>query len=546
MIELALQLDTAADIPLYQQVYEQIRLAILTHRLLAHQRLPASRQLAQSLGVSRTTITQSYDLLISEGYLHTRPGAGTFVCAEVPDDLIHTPAASTAPRNPTASSLPSPLTDRLSHYGHRLQSTADRAFITDCPLSFRYGVPALDHFPLQLWRRLQNRYGTATQSISASRQWMNYSEDPMGYAPLREQIAYSIGQTRAVNCTPEQVMITNGAQQALSLMMQIMINPGDAIALENPGYLSAKRIFSSSGARLVPVAVDAEGLKIDGPDGLSNLSARASHQSLNRDENPAPKLVYVTPSHQFPTGALMSLPRRLALLQWASRHNALIIEDDYDSEFRYRGRPVPALQGLDSEGHVLYVGTFSKTMFPGLRLGYVVLPLPLVPLFRRAKWLSCRQSSLLHQQALTDFMSEGHLAKHIRRMRGIYEGRRRSLIAGLTALTINQSDNQSDAELSPSITAEILGDAAGLHIMARLPTQRSNDDLVACARAQGVSLFSAQPNYCQPSGSKPAHKHTADPLEQPLGKGEFIFGFGDIGESDIQRAIALISPFLLS
>ncbi|KPQ34368.1 MAG: GntR family transcriptional regulator / MocR family aminotransferase [Phormidesmis priestleyi Ana] len=544
-MELALQIQTDIDQPLHRQVYEQIRAAILSGRLKSHQRLPASRELAKSLGISRTTVTQSYDQLVSEGYLQTHQGAGTFVCAQIPDELLQ--AKRVLAQNLTAvngaknheaknhltlsklsaeAEIPeeNAAKIKLSDYGDRIQNTsAERQHQTDCKLSFRCGIPAIALFPTQQWQRLTNRYRTANTH------WMNYSDDAMGYWPLREQIATYISHARAIRCQPGQILITHGTQQALSLITRLMIDPGDAIAIENPSYISARRIFVSSGAAVLPIPVDTEGLQMAGPHGLAKLSA---------------KLVYVTPSHQFPTGVLMSLARRLALLQWAQQANALIIEDDYDSEFRYSGRPVPALQGLDSENRVLYLGTFSKVMFPGLRLGYMVLPPALVPIFRYAKWLSDRQCSLIDQRALTTFISEGHLAKHVRRMRSIYDRRRRSLVEGLSSLAAPQASESH----SP---VEILGDESGLHVMARLPTLRSNDAVVAQAQAKGVSLFSAQPNYW-PDVEKPDVERPdveRPDVERPdiagqQGQGEFIFGFGNIDESEIQAAIARISPLL--
>lgn len=513
MIDLALQISPEADEPLHRQIYEQIRAAILTGRLRSHQKLPASRQLAKSLSVSRTTVTQSYDQLISEGYLQTQQGAGTFVCAHIPDSLIET---ERYPRSGQAKGVEQDSVDQgsfpnagLSAYGDRLHKTPSRTANPASKFSFAYGVPALDLFPIQTWRRLWNKRSTADTS------WMNYSPDPMGYEPLRREISQYVSQARAVCCRPEQILITNGTQQALNLIVQLLVAPGDAIAIEDPGYLSARRIFDSSGATILPVPVDEAGLKVNEPGGLRDL--------VERHPTPSPKLVYVTPSHQFPTGVLMSLSRRLAILQWAQQNNAFIIEDDYDSEFRYRSRPVPALQGLDSHERVLYVGTFSKVMFPGLRLGYVVLPPSLMPLFLKAKWLSDRQNSLIDQQALHDFIQQGYLAKHVRRMRNIYEQRRRSLVSNLAAVT------------SPSsCPVKILGDESGLHIMARFSAEHasapSDHDIVNEAKKQGVDLFSAQPQY-YPTARSPIN-------------GEFIFGFGNISEQAIEQAIATIKPLL--
>ncbi len=532
-MELTLHIQNHIDIPLHRQLYEQIRTAILTGRLRSHQRLPASRQLAQSLGISRTTVTQSYDQLMSEGYLQTQVGAGTFVCAQIPDELLQAEHNSQSHKSnsyqqfdrqtPHRSALDLQTSNfekpnlRLSTYGHQLQTTEDRIFLQDCELSFRYGIPAMDLFPMPSWRRIWNRCG------GSDTQWMDYSAEPMGYGPLREQIAQYVAQARAVRAQPEQIIVTNGTQQALSLIVRLLIDPGDAIALENPGYLSARRLFSSGGAALLPIPVDSEGLQIEGPNSLTTCSA-----NLMALSGQPPKLVYVTPSHQFPTGVLMSLSRRLALLQWAQQANALIIEDDYDSEFRYSGRPVPALEGLDSHDRVLYVGTFSKVMFPGLRLGYIVLPPDLIPLFRRAKWLSDRQGSLIDQQALSAFISEGHLAKHVRRMRGIYEQRRRSLIEALNL----------------SADVEILGDASGLHVMARLPTQQSDRAIIAQAKQRGVSLFSAQEHYWTTTIKGPEvrsnHSIESSASKDDRKQGEFIFGFGGISGHEIPEAIKRI------
>lgn len=529
-MEINVQIDASSNLPLHQQIYDQLRDAILTGRVRSQQRLPASRYLATMLGVSRTTITQSYDQLISEGYLETRPGAGTFVCSQLPDDLLkaYTPhleaadqdnASSTAPN--LSESSPSDLALSglaLSDYGDLLIQTPDRIFRPTEELSFSYGVPALDLFPIKLWRKLWNRRAT----VSAD--WMQYSLDPMGYAPLRTEIATYIRQVRAARCQSNQILITNGTQQALSLIVRLLVSAPErgaveksshsSIAIENPGYLSAQRIFASSGAPVIPVPVDADGIVIDGPHGLRSLSAK--HLI---------KLVYVTPSHQFPTGVLMPLSRRLALLSWAQENNAIIIEDDYDSEFRYSGRPAPALQGLDSNGRVLYVGTFSKIMFPGLRLGYIVLPPALVPIFRRSKWLADRQCSMLEQQALADFIAEGYMAKHIRRMRSLYASRRKVLTQGL-------HDVFAGIQTPSSGGVNILGDESGLHIMAELPLKKSDAQIISEAQCHKVEVFSAQTQYWHP---KTACKN-----------GAFIFGFGNISEAAIQEALNRLQPVFSS
>ncbi|MEL6469675.1 MAG: PLP-dependent aminotransferase family protein [Cyanobacteria bacterium J06623_4] len=493
--------------PLHRQIYEQIRTAILTGRLRAGQKLPASRQLAQSLGVSRSTVTQSYDQLIGEGYLHTQTGSGTFVCAEIPDNLLMT-APSVRFRQgclpaPTEKTLPP-----LSAYAQRIRTLELPTAPKQGLISFRYWRPDLSLFPIQQWQQLIKRHSQDETN------WMTYSTMPVGHPRLREEIATYVSQSRGVHCSPEQIVITQGTQQALGLIAQLLLEPNDTVAVEDPGYLSARKIFLSRAARLLPIPVDSEGLIIHAANGL----AAQTHQQ------PA-KLVYVTPSHQFPTGAVMSLQRRLALLQWAQDTHSLIIEDDYDSEFRYAGRPVPALQGLDSassnltNARVLYIGTFSKVMFPGLRLGYLVLSPALVPIFARAKWLCDRQCSWLHQAALADFIGQEHLSKHIRRMRTVYGQRREILIQAL---------QECCRSFRP---VAIEGDPAGLHLMAQLPleqTNLSNRQLVERARKRGVDLFSLNRYYLQPQENND----------------RFIFGFGGLDEADIREAIARIRPVL--
>ena len=493
---------------MHRQIYQQIRQAILTGRVRSQQKLPASRHLAQSLGVSRSTVVQSYDQLISEGYIKTRRGAGTFVCAVIPDDLLAVSNGDDATKkgateatrklsNAGQNGIPS-----LSAFAQRLNQVATPPQATQTTVSFRYWRPDLSLFPVQQWQRL------VTARSVASIDWMTYGNEPMGYGPLRNAIAAYISQTRAVRCAPDQILITQGTQQAIGLIAQVLLTPGDTVALEEPGYLSAQKIFASYGAALQPIPVDQDGLSVNA---LVSLSKQAFC---------LPKLVYVTPSHQFPTGVLMPLSRRLALLQWAQKNNALIVEDDYDSEFRYSGRPIPALQGFDAANRVLYIGTFSKIMFPGLQIGYLVLPPELVSVFTRAKWLCDRQCSLIHQAALTDFIQLGHLARHIRKMRTVYAQRRETLVQTLQAATDALG------------TTKFSGDAAGLHLMAQLPIAQaalSSQELVVRAQTQGMGLFSTRRYYIQPP---------------PVDEGRFIFGFGELPEKVIEGAIAQLKPLL--
>ncbi|MEA5464125.1 MocR-like pyridoxine biosynthesis transcription factor PdxR [Leptothoe sp. PORK10 BA2] len=479
-MELALVIDPALSVPLHQQVYSQLRWAILSGRVQAGQRLPASRALATSLGLSRTTVTQGYDQLMSEGYVQTRLGAGTYVCDLIPESLLTT---KTVVHPPTvANEIP------LSDYGHRVQQSPPRAQPREFDISFRYGQPALDLFPVELWRKLLSKH------CHQKNHWLAYATTSTGHQPLRQAVADYLKHARAVQCTPDQVIITNGSQQALSLITQLLVNLGDPVAMEEPGYRGARHIFKANGAQLLPIPLDRDGLRVD--------------QLFNHPVTP--RLVYVTPSHQFPTGALLSLPRRLALLQWARQTGALIVEDDYDSEYRYGGRPIPSLQGLDSHGSVLYVGTFSKVMFPSLRLGYLVLPKSLVEVFDKAKWLADRQPPTLTQAVLAEFIAEGHLERHIRKMRLCYGRRRHELVQALY-----EHFGQ---------TVEIFGDSAGLHVMAKLPLLFTDDEAEARAAMAGVEICSAQMQY-----------------EVPRNKGEFVFGYTAIDEDQIKTGIHLIA-----
>ncbi|MBM0744313.1 PLP-dependent aminotransferase family protein [Phormidium sp. CLA17] len=485
-MDLAITFDRHSSLPLHQQLYEELRQVILSGRLLPRQKVPSTRSMAKSLGISRTTVTQSYDQLLSEGYLETIAGSGTYVCAQLPDDLLHSDSMAVEPNS-------TPLPIQLSHYGDCLSQTPFTLQPSlDLPISFRYGQPALQHFPIALWRKLLSRY------CMAASDWLDYTTDFQGYRPLRQAIARYLGRARAVQCDPEQIIMTNGTQQALDLVMRLLINPGDGIAIEDPGYLSARRVFLSHQAKLFPVPVDESGLIVEKLTDLASDSLR---------------LVYVTPSHQFPTGAILSLARRLELLAWAQQTKALILEDDYDSEYRYGERPIPALQGLDCHHSVIYVGTFSKVLFPSLRMGYLVVPQPLVPLLAQAKWLSDRQLPTLEQQVLTEFIEAGHLESHIRKMRSHYDQLRQTLVQ---ALKSHFGD-----------LVDIFGETAGIHVMVKLHTPWSDAEVIERAVQVGVGLMSAQPHYFSPDD-----------------QGEFIFGYGDLNEEQISAGIACLAQAL--
>ncbi|NER82338.1 MAG: PLP-dependent aminotransferase family protein, partial [Leptolyngbya sp. SIO1D8] len=314
---------------------------------------------------------------------------------------------------------------------------------------------------------------------------------------LRVAITDYLGRSRAVHCSADQVIIINGSQQALDLIARLTINPDDWVALEDPGYLGARHCFASQGAKLQAVPVDAEGLDVD--------ALKQFHQSF--------RLLYVTPSHQFPTGATLSLSRRLALLQWAQQTGTLILEDDYDSEYRYGDRPMPALQGLDRNNTVVYMGTFSKVLFPSLRIGYLVVPTEWISVVSRAKWLCDRQSPTLEQYALTDYITEGHFERHIRRMRHIYDQRRQVLV--------NSLNNYFGSRVT------ILGENAGIHLMAKIETTFPDQVVIQRAANSNVGLMSAQGYYL-------THAKM----------GEFIFGYAQLDQMHIEQGIQKLSQVL--
>lgn len=446
------------DRALSTQVYASLRRAILAGELGAGARLPSTRTLARDLDVSRNTVLLAYDQLLAEGYVEGRAGSGTYVAQALPE----TPAAS-ARAAARAKTTPA----RLSAYGARVAAirfASPRGPDQRLPYDFRYGTPQVAQFPHAVWRRLLARHARGSTVTT-----MAYGP-PEGAPALRQAIAAYLRRSRAVVCDPAQVLIVNGSQQALDLTARVLIDAGDTVALEEPNYLGARWAFRAAGARVVPVPVDADGLDV----------AR-----LGRDRTRA-RLVYATPSHQFPTGVVMSLSRRLALLEWASANRAWVVEDDYDSEYRYEGRPIEAVQGLDRSGRVIYVGTASKVLFPALRLGYLVVPPTLVEPFTAAKWVTDRHSATLEQLVLADFIADGHFERHLRRSRTRNAARRAALLAAL------------HAELGDRV--DVVGANAGVHLLVWLRdlSPAAVPALIDGARREGVGVYSIAPYYLRP------------------------------------------------
>jgi GntR family transcriptional regulator/MocR family aminotransferase len=397
------RIDAHAPEGLQQQVYNSVRRAILDGILEPGRRLPSSRGLADDVRVSRTTTLLAYEQLLAEGYLETRRGSGTFVAEELPDDLPQ----QASPRSMARTKHP-----QLSRRGGALAATPGPGRrIGGPPRAFRLGVPALDRFPLRLWSQLVSR---RMRSMTLGQ--LDYA-DSAGCVTLRKAIAEHVQAARGTTCSADQVFVVAGAQRGLQMICTVLLDPGDRVWLEEPGYPGARSALAQAGARVVPVRVDSQGLDV----------------AFGTRQAPAARMVYVTPSNQFPLGVPMSLMRRLALLKWATKAGAWIVEDDYDSEFRYATRPLQCLHGLDTDGRVIYVGTFAKSIFPAMRLGFVVVPVDLVQHLQAIRRAADLHPPMLEQMALADFIGEGHYATHLRRMRSIYRERLEALGAAATA-----------------------------------------------------------------------------------------------------------------
>lgn len=394
---LSVHLDHASKRPVSTQLYVHLRDLILSGGFASGERLPASRMLARDLGVSRTTVIEAFDRLTAEGLVASRVGAGTFVSkalgAARPMPSVDANAAATKPPRLSRS-----MTRSVERFGERQR-------LPSAPRAFTTALPAFDAFPMAQWSRLSAKHWRRARNDV-----MGYGE-PFGHAPLRRAIAAHLRANRGIGCDAEQIFVVAGAQQAFSLIGSVLLDPGDRVWFENPGAISARNSLIAAGAELVPVPVDAQGLRVD--------------EGLRR--SPRFRLAFVTPSHQQPLGVVMSLERRFALLQAAARAGAWIIEDDYDGEFPFGGTPLPTLKSVDATDLVIYVGTFSKSLFPSLRLGYLLAPPSLVDTLRSL------MSKLMHgvptvvQAVVADFIDEGHFASHLRRMRRIYAERHDAL-----------------------------------------------------------------------------------------------------------------------
>lgn len=483
-------LDQNASIPLYKQLYERLRSEILTGQLEAGTRLPSTRMLSSELGVSRNTTALAYEMLLLEGYIQGRVGDGTRVARLHSGQLFQharhggeqhtmdssgTPPAVLARRGQLLVNTSSPE-DFYANQGSRTTNL------------FRAGQPDVASFPYETWARLVAKH--ARSSLQA----VSLYQNAQGYVPLREAIAAHIGIARGVHCSPEQIILTAGAQGAFDLVARVLLDPGDLAWVEDPGYEGARGALLAAGVKLAPVPVDREGIDVESGRRLC----------------PKARLAIVTPSHQFPTGVTMSLSRRLALLEWAREAQAWIIEDDYDSEYRFSGRPLEALQGLDNARRVIYIGTFSKVLFPSLRLGYLVAPTELLKGLIAMRRVIDTHLPLLEQMALADFMAEGHFARHVRKMRGLYRERRDALIE---ALTLEFGD-----------VFDVTVPEAGMHLVAWLPQGMSAQIVAQQASAHGLHILPISQSSLRPPQ-----------------RGGLLFGFGSASPEELRAGVKTLA-----
>lgn len=493
-----LELDRSRGLSL--QLYQALRSSILGGRLNSGTRLPASRDLAKTLHISRNSVVQAYDQLHAEGFIEARTGDGTYV-AELANSFPRKAKLSTkvstglstglstalSTNEPGLAKIPGP---ELIHSPALalLQQHHLKAPPADAPRAFRVGIPAFDLFPFAVWGKL---YAAFWRKPDLAR--LGYG-DPAGEPTLRELIAVYLRTTRGLQCTVEQIVITSGAQQAISLCAQLLVQKNDSVAIENPGYRAAGHAFAVAGAILLGIPVDEEGMRCD------LLQASSA------------KLAYVTPSHQYPTGAVMSLARRLELLAWAGTTGGWIVEDDYDGEYRYSGAPLAPLAALDRAGRVLYVGTFGKIAYPGLRLGYAVLPPELVEPFSRRRAVDMRHSEVSTQAVMAEFIRAGHFQRHIGRMRRAALSRRNALVA-------NWPTELRGCAGLPRIVA-------GLHVVVKVDSLAREQELIDQAKNVGVEITPLS-SYWLPDSPEPVDKRAG-----------LVLGFAAVSEGDIIAALA--------
>ncbi|WP_088834171.1 MocR-like pyridoxine biosynthesis transcription factor PdxR [Paenibacillus tyrfis] len=460
-------IDRSLDMPLIGQVYGQIRDRILKGELPSGEKLPSTRELSGELKVSRNVVLEAYDQLLAEGFLISRRGAGTFVAEG---------AYLEQRRRVTEAIAPSAYDNLLRDEGH---------------VNFRSGIPALDRFPRRIWAQLSSAvWNEASPTV------LGY-DAPEGRPELRHVLARYLLKSRGVHCHPDQLVITSGATQALSLVSKLLLSPGDEVIMEDPITCDIQAMFQAQGAAIRFVPVDEHGM-----------------QTAVLPQASSPKFVFVTPSHQYPLGGALPIQRRIQLIQYARTHDCYLVEDDYDSEFRYEGPPVSSLQGLEPD-RVLYIGSFSKILSPALRTGYLILPMPLVESCRRLKWYADLHKPSMDQLILARFMEGGYLERHIAKMKKLYKSRRDCLIDCLRSAFPGQ--------------VNIIGDSTGLHLVAEFPGRRFDEEAVRRIKRMGVKVYLVEEH----ANDKEAHRS------------RLILGYGHLPKEDIQEGIARLNRALL-
>ncbi len=476
--------DRRAASPLHKQIYDGYRAAILRGDLRPGQQIPSSRELASELQVSRFPVLNAYAQLLAEGYFESRVGAGTFVSRSLPEQLtsVERPAGTSA----QVPSGPRPVARRSFLFPAYEASPSLRGWG-----AFGVHQPAFDQFPFRIWSSLVARHSRNPHAN------VLHHIEPLGSERFRDAILAYLRTARAVKCESNQIMVVSGSQQALDITARVLFDPGSSVWVEEPGYRLERTVLTGAGCRLIPVPVDNEGMDVAA--GIKrHRKARAA---------------FVTPSHQYPLGSTMSASRRLQILNWAQSVGAWIIEDDYDSEYRYESLPIASLQGLDANSRVIYIGTFSKVMFPSLRLGYIVIPPDLVDRFMAVRYAMDIFPPYLYQEVLGDFMRMGHFARHIRRMRQLYSERRTVLIESVR-------DELGDA-------LEVHGADAGMHLVITLPEGLRDMEMVARAARERLWLWPLSSCYL---GEK---------SRQGL-----ILGFGSTPTDQIRRGVRRLRSVL--
>jgi GntR family transcriptional regulator / MocR family aminotransferase len=479
-----IQIDRRAREPLYRQIYSAYRTAIVEHALRPKDRVPSTRILASELGISRIPVLNAYAQLLAEGYFETHVGAGTVVSVTLPDQV-------TRPQRPRSSQEPSGDHRLISRRCVSTPSIRGVLPWLERWGAFSVGQPALDQFPFKVWSRLLTRQCRKLPVAS-----LHYG-DPMGLRDLREAIATYLRAARGVRCEAEQIMIVSGSQQGLEITSRVLLDRGSRVWMEDPGYRFARNVFIMNGCKVIPVPVDSEGINV--AIGIKRWRKASA--------------VLVTPSHQYPLGVTMSASRRLQLLEWAHSSKSWIIEDDYDSEYRYDAVPISSLQGLDDRSRTVYVGTFSKVLFPSLRLGYLVIPRDLIEPFLTVRLAMDIGPPAFLQAVLADFIQEGHFSRHIRRMRLLYRDRRSALFESLRN------------ELGDSV--HVAGEQAGMHLSIILPRGFRDRDISERAARQRLWLAPLSASY----------------LERPTAQG-FILGFSNISPAVIPREVKRLKDVL--